>query len=370
MTTQAMAAVARIPSGPMAMEEVVIEDPRDDEVLVRIAGVGLCHTDLVFSAYMTIMKPPAIFGHEGSGIVERVGAGVTKVAPGDHVVLTFNSCGHCPTCDAGESAYCHSFGLLNNSGRRPDGTSGIMIGGEPASAHFFGQSSFATHALANARNVVRITKDVPLELMGPLGCGVQTGAGAVLKSLACPEGSTLLVIGGGAVGLSAVLGAVIAGCQTIIVAEPKETRRALALELGATHVVDPISNDLKSVVDNIVPGGLDFAFDTSGLKDVIAQAVPCMAPHSTIGLVGLTPKLDDALPVPINQLIARGLRIVGIIEGDAEPDQFIPEMIEYYLQGRFAFDKLIAKYPLDQINQAIADQHVGKCVKPVMIPPC
>ena len=105
-------------------------------------------------------------------------------------------------------------------------------------------------------------------------------------------------------------------------------------------------------------------------KDVIAQAVPCMAPHSTIGLVGLTPKLDDALPVPINQLIARGLRIVGIIEGDAEPDQFIPEMIEYYLQGRFAFDKLIAKYPLDQINQAIADQHVGKCVKPVMIPPC
>lgn len=369
MTTQAIAAVARIPSGPMAMEEIVIEDPRDDEVLVRIAGVGLCHTDLVFSAYMTIMKPPAVFGHEGSGVVERVGSAVTHVVPGDHVVLTFNSCGHCPTCDAGESAYCHSFGLLNNSGRRPDGSSGLSVNGEPASAHFFGQSSFATHALANARNVVRISKDVPLELMGPLGCGVQTGAGAILKSLACSAGSALLIIGGGAVGLSAVLGAVIAGCKTIIVAEPKAARRALALELGATHVVDPVSDDLQGVISQIVPGGLDYAFDTSGLKDVIAQAVPCMAPHAAIGLVGLTPKLDDALPVPINQIIARGLSIVGIIEGDAEPAQFIPEMIEHYRQGRFAFDKLIATYPLDQINQAIADQHAGKCVKPVMIPP-
>lgn len=368
MSIRAMAAVARVPSGPFAIEPVELEEPRPDEVIVRIAGVGLCHTDLVFAAHMRIMQPPAIFGHEGAGIVERIGANVTKVAPGDHVVLTFNSCGHCPTCDHEEPAYCHSFGILNNSGRRADGSTGVTAGGEPVSAHFFSQSSFATHALANERNVVRIDRDVPLELMGPLGCGVQTGAGAVLNSLRCRAGSALVIAGAGAVGLSAVLGAVVAGCGTIIVTEPRSERRALALELGATHAVDPTSEDLAQAVRRIVPAGLDYGFDTSGIPGVITQLADCLAPHAKLGLVGLTPGLDETLGVQINKIIAMGLTIVGIIEGDAQPDAFIPEMVALYRQGRFPFDKLISTYPLDQINQAIADQHAGKCVKPVMLP--
>lgn len=368
MGIQAKAAVARAPGAPWNLETVDIEDPRPDEVLVRIVGVGLCHTDLVFSAHLQVMKAPAIFGHEGAGIVERVGENVTKVAPGDHVVLTFNSCGHCPTCDEGLPGYCYSFPQLNNSGRRIDGSTGVNVAGEPASAHFFGQSSFGTHALANQRNVVPIDKDVPLELMGPLGCGIQTGAGSVINSLACHAGSSLLILGGGAVGLSAVLGGIVQGCSTIIVAEPKEARRNAALDLGATHVIDPLTTNLQEAVRAIVPAGVNYVFDTSGLKPVIEEAIGCTAPHAKIGFVGISSKLDDAIALPINVAMAKGLTVMGIIEGDADPDTFIPKMIALYRQGKFPFDKLITTYRLDEINQAIADQHSGKCIKPVMLP--
>ncbi|HEY2658331.1 MAG TPA: NAD(P)-dependent alcohol dehydrogenase [Caulobacteraceae bacterium] len=368
MSTQATAAVARIPAGAFSLEPVEIADPQPGEILVKIAGVGLCHTDLVFGARLQIMKPPAVLGHEGSGVVQSVGAGVTKVAKGDHVVLTFNSCGQCPRCVEGLPAYCFSFPKLNYAGARPDGSSAISIGDETASANFFGQSSFATHAMANERNVIPIARDVPIELMGPLGCGVQTGAGAIINSLACAKGSSLLVIGGGAVGLSAVLGAVVQGCATIIVVEPKASRRAMALELGATHVIDPIGADLPALVRAILPMGVDYAFDTSGLKDVISAAIGCLAPHAKFGLVGVPPQVDDLLTVPLNMMIGAGFSFIGIIEGDSDPDHFIPQLIDLYRAGRFPFDKLITTYRLDQINQAVSDQHAGLCIKPVMIP--
>ncbi|MDO7836481.1 NAD(P)-dependent alcohol dehydrogenase [Sphingobium sp. HBC34] len=368
MSITAQAAVARIPAGPLAIEAVEIEEPGAGEVLVRIAGVGLCHTDLVFGEHLGIMKAPAILGHEGSGIVERVGPGVTKVSPGDHVVATFNSCGACVRCADGHPAYCFSFAPLNYGGRRADGTSAVSIQGETASAHFFGQSSFASYALANERNVVAIDQSVPLELMGPLGCGIQTGAASVMNALACRARSSLLVLGGGAVGLSAVMGAVIQGCETIIVAEPKQARRDMALELGATHVVDPLNETLPEVVRSIVPHGVDYAFDTTGLKQVIEGALSCLSSHAKFGLVGVPPKADDAVSLPINHLVGAGISVVGIIEGDAQPDDFIPRMVALYKEGRFPFDRLITRYRLSDINQAIADQLSGKCIKPVMIP--
>lgn len=368
MSTPAKAAVARVPGGPLAIEPIEIEDPRPGEVLVRIAGVGLCHTDLVFGQHLQIMKPPAILGHEGSGVVERVGPGVSKVKLGDSVVLTFNSCGSCPRCDSGLPAYCFSFAPLNYGGQRPDGSSPLTAGGERASGNFFGQSSFASFALANERNVIPIDPSVPLELMGPLGCGVQTGAGAIINSLACREGSSLLILGGGAVGLSAVLGAVKQGCKTIIVVEPKSERRAMALELGATHVIDPAASALEEQLRQIAPLGVDYAFDTSGLKAVIQAALGCLASHASFGMVGVPPQVDDAITLPLNAIIAKGIKIVGIIEGDSNPDDFIPYLVKLYRDGRFPFDKLISIYRLDEINQAIEDQVSGKCIKPVMIP--
>lgn len=368
MSIKATAAVAHQPGAPWAIEEVNIEDPRVGEVIVRIAGTGLCHSDLVFAGSMKIMKAPAIFGHEGAGVVERVGPGVSKVKPGDHVVLTFNSCGKCARCEQGHPAYCQYHAQHNYIGCRTDGSRAVTVGGEPASAHFFGQSSFATFALANERNVVPIDKDVPLEIMGPLGCGIQTGAGSIMNALACPSGSSLVVFGGGSVGLSAVLGAVVQGCSTIIVVEPMASRREMALELGATHVVDPTGADVAQAVRDILPAGADFAFDTSGRKSVVADGIKILASGGTLGMVGVAPLDDDILSVSINQLIGSGLRVMGIIEGDVEPDRFIPEMVSLYRAGRFPFDKLVRTYRLDEINRAIKDQHDGLCIKPVLIP--
>ncbi|MDB5969970.1 MAG: geraniol dehydrogenase [Hydrocarboniphaga sp.] len=367
MLNQATAAVARIPGGEFTIETVSVDDPRAHEILIDIAGVGLCHTDLVFSAKLQIMKPPAVLGHEGSGIVAKVGSAVTKVKPGDHVVLTFNSCGDCPRCNGGEPAYCFSFPKLNYAGGRLDGSPTITIGDERASANFFGQSSFATRALAHERNVIKVDRDVPIELLGPLGCGVQTGAGAIMRSLACRKGSSLLVLGGGAVGLSAVLGAVVRECATIIVVEPKQARRELALQLGATHVIDPSGIDLPAAVRAITPTGVDYAFDSSGLKQVIAAAIGCLASHAKFGLVGVPPSMEDAISIPITALVGGGFSFIGIMEGDSEPEEFIPQMVALYKAGRFPFDKLLSTYALHDINLAIADSLSGKCVKPVML---
>lgn len=360
--------MAHQPSAPWVMEDIRIEEPRAGEVLVRIAGTGLCHTDLVFSSSMKVMKAPAIFGHEGAGVVERVGSGVTKVKPGDHVVMTFNSCGHCARCEAGHPSTCQFHVQHNYIGCRPDGSRGVCVGDEPASAHFFSQSSFATFALASERNVVPVDRHVPIELLGPLGCGIQTGAGSVMKALDCPEGSSLAIFGGGSVGLAAVMGAVVRGCGTIIVVEPMASRRDMALELGATHVIDPVGTNVAQAVRDIVPAGVEFAFDTSGLKSVIADALTMLASGGTLGLVGVAAPGRDLLDLPINQLIGSGLRIMGIIEGDVVPDRFIPEMVALYRAGRFPFDKLIRTYRLDEINQAIKDQHDGLCIKPILIP--
>lgn len=367
MCQTAHAAVARVPGGDFTLETVEIDAPRPDEVLVRIAGVGICHTDLVFSERLTIMKPPAVLGHEGAGVVERVGSAVTKVAVGDHVVLTFNSCGQCRRCRVGQPAYCFAFPKLNYGAGRPDGSATMHIGEERVSANFFGQSSFATYALASERNVVAIDFAAPLALMGPLGCGVQTGAGAIMRSLACPPGSTLLVIGGGAVGLSAVLGAVVQGCSRIVLAEPRPERRALALEFGATDVIDPVAEDMVAAVRALVPEGVDFAFDSSGLKQVINATFGCLAPHAKFGLVGVPPGMGDTLEVPINVVVGGGISIVGILEGDSLPDEFIPQLVTLYRAGKFPFDRMISTYRLDEINTAITDQARGACIKPVLL---
>ncbi|WP_199183848.1 NAD(P)-dependent alcohol dehydrogenase [Novosphingobium sp. HII-3] len=368
MTINAIAAVAHSPSQPWQIEPVAIDDPRDDEVIVRIAGTGLCHTDLVFASSMKIMKAPAIFGHEGAGIVEKVGSAVTMVAPGDHVVLTFNSCGQCSRCTSGHPAYCQFHPQHNYIGCRPDGSRAVHVGDRETSAHFFGQSSFATYALASERNVVKVDKDVPIELLGPLGCGVQTGAGSVMRAMACGEGSSLVIFGGGSVGLSAVMGAVIQKCATIIVVEPVAARREMASALGATHTIDPGAGDVTAAVKQIMPTGVDYAFDTSGRVEVVTAGIGCLASSGTIGLVGVAPLDNDNLPVSINQLIGTGLRVMGIIEGDVVPDEFIPTMVGLYKEGRFPFDRLITTYPLVEINRAVTDQHEGKCIKPVLIP--
>jgi aryl-alcohol dehydrogenase len=360
-----VAAVAHRKGEPFALERVSLEEPRDDEVLVRIEAVGLCHTDLAFRDDVDFLSFPAVLGHEGAGVVERVGKAVSSVAPGDHVVASFASCGVCKMCIAQRPSCCAAFAPLNYLGKRTDGSTALRAGGKAISSHFFGQSSFASHALVGERNLVRVGSDLPLEILAPLGCGVQTGAGAVMRAMTCPRGTSLLVLGGGAVGLSAVLGAVLKGMYPIVVAEPVAGRRALARELGATHTIDP-ANDIATSLRTIAPDGVDFALDTTGRSDVLEAAMRCLSSSGTLGVVAAQ-SMEMGPPGNLGAMITAGQTIKGIIEGDSLPQIFIPELIEHYRAGRFPFDKMIATFPLSQINAAVTAHRAGEIVKAVLV---
>ena len=363
------AAIARQAHQAFSIEEVDIEKPRTDEVLVQIHGVGLCHTDLIARDQFIPIELPAVLGHEGAGVVAAVGEKVTKVRVGDRVVMSFSSCGHCARCAQNLPSYCGSFPALNYSGRRPDGSSAISIGGTPISASFFGQSSFASHALTRERNLVKIDDSgLPLKILGPLGCGLQTGAGAVMRSLSCQAGSSICVFGGGPVGLAAIMGAVIQGCTTIILAEPIASRREMATSLGATHVIDSARGQVGEAISSIVPAGLNYALETSGREEVIMTALGALGSHGLLGLVGVPPRPESAISVNLASLITYGHRIHGIIEGDSDLDHFIPELLGHFKAGRFPFDTLVKTYPFDQINEAIAAQLRGDCIKAVLVP--
>jgi len=369
--TQAHAAVAYEPGGNFKVETIDVEAPRAGEVRVRITGVGLCHTDLVFRDQIAPFALPGVLGHEGAGVIESIGEGVEGLKVGDEVVVGFSSCGACLRCDEDLPSYCQSFAPLNFAGMRiEDGSTAYSKNGERVTSHFFGQSSFSALTVTPARNVVKVDASaVPLELLGPMGCGFQTGAGGVMRSLACPAGSSIAIFGGGPVGLAAVMAAVIQGCTAIILVEPIAARRDIAIELGATHVIDPAeAGDLAEALLAITPLGLDFAFDTSGISAVIEAGVAALGSHGAIGLVGVPSKAGSAISVDISHLMSAGRRIIGIIEGDSDPQEFIPELIAHHAAGRFPFDKLIKTFPLDQINEAIAAQARGECIKVILIP--
>lgn len=363
------AALTTAAKQPFEIVELELDDPRDDELVVRVAGVGLCHTDVVAHAGLLFVPAPAVFGHEGAGIVERVGAKVTKVRPGDKVLMTFMSCGHCPCCEAAAPAYCHSMRPLNFGGARPDGSVTLRRAGAPVSSHFFGQSSFASHALANERNVVKLLDGMPLEIAGALGCGIQTGAGAVMRSMAARPGSSLVVLGGGSVGLSGLMGGVVQGCRTLIVVEPQAARRDLALSLGASHVIDPATaGPLSAAVRAVLPHGADYVLDTTGNAAVMEAGTSMLAQRGTFGFLGIPPSREAKLPGVISTALVGGHTYRGITEGDSDIDTYLPELMRLHLDGKFPFDRLVKTYPLASINEAVAEQHEGLCVKAVLIP--
>ncbi len=364
---QITAALARAPGDSFSIETLELDEPRADEIRVRIAAVGVCHTDLVARDGAMPFSLPAVLGHEGAGVVDAVGSAVAKVKVGDRVALTFRSCGACARCLGGDPAYCYTMPMLNYIGMRPDGSKAIRDGQAPVSSNFFGQSSFATYALTYERNVLKLPDDMPFELAAPLGCGVQTGVGGVVRALAAPKGSSILITGGGAVGLSAVMGAVIQGCGTIIVVEPLASRRDLARELGATHVVDPaVQKDLPAAVRAVLPHGVDFAFDTTGRPDILTATMACLAPKGVLGIVGIPP-VGTPVPGDLGAILTFGQTVRGIIEGDSDPDVFLPQLIEHWRSGRLPLEKLVRTFPFADINAAIAAQHHGDCVKVVLM---
>jgi aryl-alcohol dehydrogenase len=361
------AAVVYETSGDFSIEQLELCDPNDDEVLVRIVGAGICHTDLAGrDMHLPIPPPPSVFGHEGAGVVEKVGARVTKVKPGDHVVLGWDYCGTCPSCKAGKDLYCLNFFLHNFHGARPDGTTTLRKGDQVIHGSFFCQSSFADFALANERNVVKVREDIPLEVLAPMGCGVMTGAGAVMNSLQPRPGASIAVFGVGPVGMSAVLAAVVCGCTTIIAVDINADRLEMAKEFGATHTVNAGEVDPVEAIMDITGGGAEFSLECVGNPKVLRQAVDVLPRLGVCGLLGVVPPgTEVALDM---DLIMNGRTVKGVLGGDAIADLFIPKLIELYSQGRFPFDRLIAFYPFDEINQAVEDMEEGRVIKPVLRP--
>ncbi len=359
------AAVVFETGGDFSIEQLEMSEPNDDEVLVRIVGVGICHTDLgARDGHLPIPPPPSVFGHEGAGVVEKVGARVNKVKPGDHVVLAWDCCGTCSSCRAGKDPYCLNFFLHNFHGARPDGSTTLRKGDQVIHGSFFCQSSFADFALANERNVVKVRDDVPLETLAPMGCGVMTGAGAVMNSLQPRPGASIAVFGVGTVGMSAVLGAGVCGCTTIIAVDINSDRLETAKDLGATHTVNAGEVDPVEAILDITGGGAQFSLECVGNPKVLRQAVDVLPRLGVCGLLGVVPPGTE---VSLDMdLIMNGRMVKGIIEGDAIPDLFIPKLIDLYSQGRFPFDRLITFYPFDDINRAVADMEKGLVVKSVL----
>ncbi|MEM1274368.1 MAG: NAD(P)-dependent alcohol dehydrogenase [Pseudomonadota bacterium] len=361
------AAVLRQKNGHFAIERIDMEPPRAREVVVKIAGVGLCHTDLVVREGHYPIPFPMVLGHEGSGIVHMVGSEVAAVAPGDHVVLSFGFDSQCKNCMNGQPAYSDQFFARNFSGRRPDGTTPLTDSkGEDLSAYFFAQSSFGEYAIAPEESVVKIDPDVPIEIMGPLGCGIQTGAGAVMNALACRAGTSIAVFGAGSVGLAAVLAARAVGCTQIIAVDLVEHRLDIAQKMGATHTINGGTENAVERILQITDGGAQYALDCTGVPAVVRQSVECLRLTGMAGLLGV-PKPGAELTLELRTLLSgRGIR--GIIEGDSVPRSFIPELVALWKTGRFPFDSLIKTYRLDQIEEAIHDTETGEVVKAVLLP--
>jgi aryl-alcohol dehydrogenase len=350
------AALSHSAQSSFTLEGVELDEPRSDEILVQIAASGICHTDLTFKAQS---QGRAVFGHEGAGVVQRVGDQVTGVRPGDRVVLSYRSCGECRQCVGGARAYCSRSGRLNMSGGRMDGSPTLSQNGTRLFGCFFGQSSFAQYALASADNAVVVDDSVDLALAAPLGCGFQTGAGAVLNVLVPQPDSQLAVFGTGGVGLAAVMAAKATGVQSIIAVDPVAARRAKAAELGATRTVDPSNEDVASIVR-----GSTHALDTTANAAVIATALGGLRQRGTLVLVGLGTGHGS---INLDDLMLGGKVIRGCIEGDSDPHAFIPRLLDLHRQGLFPMEALVRTYPAHDINQAVADSRSGVSIKPVLL---
>ncbi|MCP2343051.1 NAD(P)-dependent alcohol dehydrogenase [Actinomadura rupiterrae] len=364
-TVSATAAVLRGHDAPYSLEPVELAEPGPGEVLVRIAGAGMCHTDLLGRVPGDRVPKPVVLGHEGSGHVEAIGPGASGLAVGDPVVLSFDSCGQCRNCHDGRPGYCAGMARLNMAAAAMDGRPRAFDkSGQAVHNRWFGQSSFATHALATVRNTVKVDEDLPIEMLGPLGCGVQTGVGSVLLALAVRPGESLVVFGAGAVGLSAVMAARLTGAAPIVAVDLLPARRDLALELGATHALDGAAPDLGERLRAVVRDGFHHALDTTARPDAVATALAALRTTGVCGLVGVG--TEDYRLDPTLMLMGRTVR--GIIEGDAVPQTLVPRMTDLWRRGLLPFDRLIQTYPLADIARAEADALSGTTVKPVLLP--
>jgi aryl-alcohol dehydrogenase len=360
------AAVAWEAGATLSIEEFDLDEPRDDEILVKVEAVGVCHTDDNARLGRLPVVFPIILGHEGAGTVERAGKDVTKVRPGDRVLFTPDYCGKCEQCVLGSTPYCDQVVQVTFIGTRPDGSPRAHQEGRPVRASFFGQSSFATHCLVTERNIIPVAPDAPLHYLAGFTCGVQTGAGAILNAMPTRSVSKVAVWGTGAVGLAAVMAAKASGAAEIVAVDRVGHRLALAAELGATATIDTTGQDLAEVAAAVVKltgRGVDVALDTTGNSGIILAAVQSLATHGTTSVI-----TSSGAPVtlPPGDLLLKGRQLRGTMGGHINPTVFIPRLLDLHARGRFPVDRLVKNYPFAELNTAIADSLSGATIKPVL----
>jgi len=359
---QITAAVSRPDLPEPRLETLELEEPRAGEMRIRMVAVGICHTDL--HEHPGRHSPqPIVLGHEGAGVVDALGEGVRGFAVGDHVLLSGSSCGRCPSCLENRPTYCDLAMPMNFGGKRLDGSTALCCGDETIHSHFFGQSSFATYSIVPERTAVKVDKDLPLEKLAPLGCGVVTGAGSVIEALKVGAGDTIAIFGVGGVGLSAVMAAKLVGAKRIVAVDINRSRLDLARELGATDTVPADSENVVQQIRKVTGRGVDFSFNTTTVPAVHSMALECLAMNGTAGFVA-APRGEWS--PQMFAMLAGGKQLRGILGGDANPRTFLPMLIDYWRQGRFPFDRLIQTYAFNEIGKAFHDCEAGTVIKPVL----
>jgi Zn-dependent alcohol dehydrogenase len=359
------AAVVQELDGPFDLMKLELDEPGPGEVLVRMAGTGICHTDGLARHGDLPFPLPGVLGHEGAGTVAAVGSGVTEFSEGDPVVIGWPSCGACRNCRAGEPRYCSRLGEVLAGGRRLDGGSALTRpDGSSVSSHFFGQSSFATFSLTTATALVPVSAGLPLELMGPLACGISTGAGAVFNTARPHAGAQLVVFGAGTVGLAAVMAARNSPATRIIAVDRHESRLRLARELGATDTVNVTEDDPVRAILDICGGPADFALECTGVISVVRQAADTVGMLGTCILIGGAPAGAEFCLDHISTLW--GKRIIGVLGGSGRSQELITSIMDLYAQGRFPFDRLVEYFDFADIRTALDKSYSGEVIKPIL----
>lgn len=360
-----LAAVAVAPDLPFEFREMDLLPPRPDEVRVKIKATGICHTDIAVKQQDFALPLPMVLGHEGAGIVEEVGAAIDHLEVGDHVVLCGDSCGHCRSCNSGQAFYCNEFAERNLTGERTDGTTSLSCDGKPVRGRFVGQSSFATHVVASGKGAIKIPKTLPLELMGPLGCGIATGVGTVMNALKPEPGSSIVIFGVGTVGLAAIMGARLVGCTRIVAVDVNPARLEMARSVGATHCIDAKQGNVVEAILHLTKGGADYSVECTGVASVVLDAVHCLATPGWCAQVGVLPA-GTVINLPIEPIMyGRGIK--GVVMGDSNVQNFVPYLADLYANGDLPFDRFVKFYDFADIDQAIHDSAVtGEVIKPIL----
>lgn len=361
------AAVVEEPGKDYEIQHVTLQEPTGKDILVKIVATGICGSD--FNVRQGSAVPtPNVLGHEGAGIVEAIGDQVTEVEVGDHVVLSYSYCQKCEACNNGHPSSCDSMKIFNYSGRNTRGEWVIKHEDGRDVASFFNQGSFATHSLVDESNVIKVSKENDLRIMGPLTCGLTTGSGAIFNVLKPDAGSSVLVFGAGAVGYAAIMAAKIVGCYPIIAVDINDSRLDMATELGATHTINGNTHK-DNVIDMIkeINGGrgVNYSIDTTGVPPVIKQAIEALQVGGSMVPLAMTNKQIELNT--FRELSNDNKKIVGVLMGDTIPKYHIPKLISYYEKGQFPFDKLVKFYEFEDINQAETDAMTGKVFKSVLV---